>query len=575
MIDVEHHATGRRRAATLWGIAIAVSTLFVAGFFALTAVFTTQAAQDTPAQAGAFAEGIDDALARLAHLPYVLAIDPIVLDAFEGEGTSALNPVLATVAEKSGAEFVFLMDPQGLTIASSNYTETTSLIGNSYRFRPYFRDAIDGRMGRFYAVGVTTGRPGYFISEPVRDGRGIIRGVVVVKLGFADVTRAMAGSGALLLVTNAQGVVLASTDQTLVYGLLAPLDDVDAQTLRDQQQFGGQALTPLDWQTDDARRVRLDGTGFIWTQAALSQENWTLHLLSDIGDIRREALLWVAIGLTVVLAVMIAGAMFRAAQLRKALTLSNTARRRLEREIDERQQAEARLEKARIELARQNQLAALGQLSASITHELGQPISAMRNYLAADEIAADALPGQLSPQLTGLVDRMQRILDQLRLFGHSQPVSDATFVVQDAVNAATQLVRHTARDADVDLQVRQPKKPLRAVGHVNRFEQVIVNLLRNAIDATDGAGTVTLDTRAGDGSIEITVTDTGVGIGTLSMDALREPFFSTKPSGQGMGLGLAISAQIVGELNGELTAHNGAQGGAVFSVTLPNGDQDA
>ncbi len=465
------------------------------------------------------------------------------------------------------------MDTNGLTIASSNYESPDSLIGNSYRFRPYFRDAMAGRTGRFYAVGVTTGRPGYFISEAVRDAAGTIRGVVVVKVGVSDLTRALPQSGDLVLVTNRQGVVLASTAPALAYGTLAPLTDGALSTLREQQQFGNQTLSPLDWRETAPRRVSLDGTAYVWTQADLAQEDWTLHLLSDLGDMRREALLWVAIGLTFVLALVIASTVFRASRLRRALTLSDEARRQLEQEIEDRRIAEAKLETARVELARKNQLAALGQLSASITHELGQPISAMRNYLAAEEIAADALPGQLNPQLSGLADRMQGILDQLRSFGRVGGDGAGPFDASEAIGDAVQLVRHTAKEAGVALSAEIEAQALVLSGQANRFEQVIVNLLRNGIDAAGAGGAVTLLAREEDDSVLIEVRDTGAGIGALTMDALREPFFTTKPSGQGMGLGLAISAQIVNEMGGEMTAENGADGGAVFAIRFPTGDQ--
>jgi len=563
--------TSARRTASLWGAGVVLLGLCVGAYLALSAFFIAQRAQETPAQAEVFARAIDDALGRLAHLPFVLAIDPVVLDAVQGQGTEGLNPVLADVATRSGAEFVYLMDTEGETIASSNYESPDSLIGNSYRFRPYFADAMAGGTGRFYAVGVTTGRPGYFISEAVRDRSGTIRGVVVVKIGVSDLTRALSGSGDLVLVTNRQGVVLASTADPLIYGVIAPLTEADLAVLEEQQQFGRQPLSVLDWAESDPRRVALDGVGYVWTKAALGEEDWTLHLLSDLGDIRREALLWVAIGLTFVLALVIATTVFRAAQLRQALTLSDEARRQLEQEIEDRRTAEAKLETARGELVRKNQLAALGQLSASITHELGQPISAMRNYLAAEEIAADALPGQLNPQLSGLADRMQRILDQLRSFGRVGGDGIGAFDGAEAILNAVQLVRHTARDAGVALNADVVSVGLTLKGQASRFEQVIVNLLRNGIDAAGMGGDVALTARKASGDVIIAVADTGDGIGSLSMDALREPFFSTKPSGKGMGLGLAISAQIVNEMGGELAAKNGATGGAVFTVRLPEG----
>ncbi|SFS19567.1 sensor histidine kinase [Yoonia litorea] len=559
-----------RRAIQLLAAVAVLIALSAAGFAGLSSFFQAEKLRETPARAQFFAGAIDDALSRLAHLPYVLSIDPGTLAALRTGDADRLNPTLAAIAERSGAEFVFLMDTNGKTLASSNYDDADSLVGRYYTFRPYFREAMEGRQGRFYAVGVTTGRPGYFIAEPVKDESGTTFGVVVVKVPVRDLSRTIVDSGDLVLVTNREGVVLAASEPDFVYGLVAPLDSNAANRLEEQQQFGNKLLRPLDWQVHDDGRLTLAGVSYLRTPAALAQEDWTVHLLSNVADIRRQALLFVAIALTATLSLIIAAALWRASQLRRALAISDADRLRLETEISDRKIAEAKLEKARAELSRKNRLAALGQLSASITHELGQPISAMRNYLTAEEIARDAVPGSFAPQLTGLVERMQRIVDQLRLFGRNDPAQMGSFVVQDAVENALTLVKHTAEAANVSVAVDLASDPLKTRGLSTRFEQVIVNLLRNAIDAVEGESEGRIELRLMDADeIILEVADNGRGLGDLRMEDLSEPFFSTKPSGEGMGLGLAISAQIINEMGGTLDARTGVGGGAIFSVRLP------
>lgn len=559
-------------------VVIGLCVIAVGSYLALAAYFLRSEAAQTPERAQFFAASIDDALTRLEHLPYVLSIDESTLDALVSGSSAELNPILADIAARAGAEFVYVLNEDGKTIASSNYEDPDSLVDNYYTFRPYFRDAIAGGAGRFYAVGVTTGRPGYFIAEPVRDGLGVIRGVVTVKIGFEDLSRALSGNGELVLVTDAQGVVLASSAPELIYGYLSPLSDDDRRTLEEQQQFGDRTLFSLDWTPEGDRRARLDGTAYVWTKAYPEQEDWTLHLLSEVRESRRQALLYVAGGLMTLLLLAVAAAVYRATQLRHALALSNADRQRLTREIEERRITEKKLESARSELAQKEQLAALGQLSASITHELGQPISAMRNYLVAEEIAADAEPNALWPQLSGLLDRMQRIVDQLRLFGRTSAAATTTFSVQDTVHAAVHLVHHTARDAGIELALSLPQDTIRVRGRPERFEQVIVNLLRNGIDAAqdrDG-GHVDLTMGETDTGVVLSVTDNGHGLGDLSIADLSKPFFSTKPSGKGMGLGLAISGQIINEMGGTLHAENTPDGGARFVIHLPRqGKADA
>jgi two-component system C4-dicarboxylate transport sensor histidine kinase DctB len=562
------------RRLTIAAIGLALIGVTVASYLALAFYFVRSEAKITPQRAAFFAGSLDAALTRLEHLPYVVSIDPTTLAALETGDVRELNPILADIAVRAQAEFVYLLDINGLTIASSNYRDADTLVGNSYTFRPYFRDAISGGEGRYYAVGVTTGRPGYFIAEPVRNSAGTIFGVVAVKIAISDLSRVLLDSGELVLVTSDQGVVLTSSDPELVYGLMSPLTAFARRALENQQQFGGTPLKPLDWTERTTERAQLNGVDHLWTRAALAEEDWTLHLLTDIGEIQGQAVFYVAIGVMTALSLAVAAAFYRAMQLRRALAISNEDRQRLVTEIEDRERAETRLEAARAELARQNQLAALGQLSASITHELGQPISAMRNYLTAEEIGTGAKPGGLWPELTGLVERMQGILNQLRLFGRSSPRTSEAFPVQATVIAAQNLVQHTADAAGVSLTVTLPDTPCALSGQFDRFEQVIVNILLNAVDAAQSEVHLTLENRSD--QIILSISDDGPGLGDLNIADLREPFFSTKSSGKGMGLGLAISGQIVNEMGGQLDASDTPSGvGALFRVTFSKDAPDA
>lgn len=538
-------------------------------YFALNALFTQTAIRETPNRAQFFARTIDDALLRLEHLPYVISIDPIALNALRIPDDSTLNPTLEVIADKSGAEFIFVMDINGRTIASSNYRSQDSLVGEYYTFRPYFQDAINGDTGRFYAVGATTGKPGYFVAEPVKDSVGTIFGVVVVKISVSDLTDAWADSGELVMVTNPQGVIIAASESDLSFSLTRPLTAFEARELEERRQFADHDLALLDWRTTERNRAVLNGTPYLWTTADVNAQDWTLHLLSDLRGIRTRAMLFVAIALAGVLALAIVATVFRSARLRQALAVSNADRARLTKEIEDRRLAEARLLDAKAELARKDRLAALGSLSASITHELGQPISAMRNYLAAEEIAAGQLPGQLNPQLSGLVDRMQRIVDQLRSFGRSDKRDRTRFDFGKAVDAGFGLVRHDLAALDVKVE-HDIASGLIVEGSQDKLEQVIVNLLRNAIDAVEDSQTklIKVSLRQRGDQVELSIEDTGPGIGELDVNALQEPFFTTKASGRGMGLGLAISGQIMDEAGGRMEALNG-ETGAIFRLLLP------
>ena len=552
----------------LWMLALGVAFVALV-YLALNALFTQTAIRDTPNRAQFFASTIDDALLRLEHLPYVISIDPTALATLQNPEDQALNATLEDIAQRSGAEFIFLMDINGKTIASSNHRDENSLIGEFYTFRPYFQDAITGETGRFYAVGATTGKPGYFVAEPVRDAAGTIFGVVVVKIGVTDLTQAWADSGELVMVTNPQGVIIASSEPELTFSLTRPLSSLEMRELEERRQFDGHDLQLLDWNTTEPNRAVLNGTPFLWTTADVQAQDWTLHLLADLREIRTRAMLFVAIALAGILTLAIVASVFRSAQLKAALAVSDADRTRLTKEIEERRLAEARLLAAKTELARKDRLAALGSLSASITHELGQPISAMRNYLAAEEIATGSLPGELNPQLSGLVNRMQRIVDQLRSFGRVSSDDQREFDPKQAIEAAYALVHHDVQKNDITVS-QHLDAGLLIKGSQAKLEQVIVNLLRNAIDAVEDAKKKQLGIRLEQQQSDavITITDTGPGIGALDVTALQEPFYTTKASGRGMGLGLAISGQIMDEAGGRMEAENGAQG-AIFRLILP------
>jgi two-component system, NtrC family, C4-dicarboxylate transport sensor histidine kinase DctB len=551
---------------------LAVVVVVSAGFYvALVQYFSRQEVWQTENRAAFFANTIDDALRRLWHLPFVISQNEAVVDALQNGNGAALSPRLKEFAQSADADHIFLMDLNGKTVAASNFDTQNSFIGNNYTFRPYFRDAILGETGQFFAIGATTGEPGYFVSAPVLDDAGKIIGVIVVKTGLDSLSRAWQNSGERILVSNPDTVVLLASDSNDQFRTLQPLTVPARQDLEKAQQFGDQPLLPLDWQVGGNGRVTLDGAEYLLAEARIQQQDWTVYLLSDLTGIRLRAGLVIAGVLAALFGVVIAITGFRSARLREALWKSDADRVRLTREIEVRRAAESDLKVAKDGLERASRLAALGQLSASITHELGQPISAMRNYLTAEEIAADAPPNSLNPQLSGLVDRMQNINNQLRFFATPGVEDTSIFDLRRANDAATELVAHGINAAGVTLTRNYANGPLNVAGNQQRIEQVLVNLLRNAIDAVSEQElreiTVLVD-HSGDRAF-VRITDTGTGLGARSMGDLQEPFMTTKSSGVGMGLGLAISAQIAKDMNGTIEAQDARHSGAEFTLWLP------
>ncbi|MEP5009471.1 ATP-binding protein, partial [Roseobacter sp.] len=307
--------------------------------------------------------------------------------------------------------------------------------------------------------------------------------------------------------------------------------------------------------------------------------DWELHYFAS--DDRVVARSWLATAVVVLAAgsllilfqvqraQRIGRALKRAEQEEAQLRVSNT---QLAVEISERKTAERRLKRAQSELERASRLAALGQLSASVTHELGQPIAAMRNHLAAAEMSGQGAAAVTEP-VGALVDRMEGITRQLKFFATSGNEPFEKVDLRDAMRVALGLLSSNIEDAGVQVTVATPDTPVLIRGSRLRIEQVMTNLVRNAVDALEDSDEPCLWIRMGHAKAQVwfEIEDSGHGLGPATLSELQEPFVTTRESGQGMGLGLAISANIIEDHEGCMTARNSDKGGAVFRVSMPAG----
>jgi two-component system C4-dicarboxylate transport sensor histidine kinase DctB len=245
---------------------------------------------------------------------------------------------------------------------------------------------------------------------------------------------------------------------------------------------------------------------------------------------------------------------------------------RLQREISERQKVEKNLQVAEQTLAQSSKLAALGEMSAAVSHELNQPLAAMKTYLAGAKLLLQRkrMDEALSSfqRIDDLIGRMGAITRQLKSYARKGGDDLVPVDVRAALNGALEIMEPQLKLRQVSLSTSVPSTPVMILGDQLRLEQVVVNLLRNALDATSMIDTPEIELLLiGGETATLTVRDNGEGISDL--DDLFEPFFTTKKPGDGVGLGLAISSGIVSDLGGRLVARNSEQSGAVFEVTLP------
>ncbi|KPC27956.1 Sensor histidine kinase [Pseudomonas syringae pv. cilantro] len=534
-------------------------------------------------QLALYANTLHTLIERYRALPSVLALDPEIRAALSHPVTEdvqrALNLKLEKINSAAHSSTLELLDANGLAIGASNWRTPNSYVGHNYGFRPYFLQTRANGTGRFYAVGVTTGIPGYFLSSAVVNDAGVFSGAMVVKLEFPNLEQEWGQGDDLLLVSDEKGIVFIANRPDWRYHELLPISVAGRADLLRTRQYDKKPLSPLRSRVIDrfginshlSRVEGPDGTAdYLWQSLPLPDENWTLHLLRKPAaaseDVRNAGLAAAGIWLALVFLGLFLYQRWRLARLRER------SRDELERLVQERTRD---LQTAQDGLVQSAKLAALGQMSAALAHEINQPLTAQRMQLATLRLLLDQ--GRIDEACKALnavdqqLTRMAALTGHLKTFARKSPSGlrerlDLATVVDQALLLLEPRLREEAVDCVLHLS-----RPAWVRGDAIRLEQVLINLLRNALDAMRDCSTRRLEVRidARDAQWLLSVSDTGTGIAPENLASIFDPFFTTKPVGDGLGLGLAVSYAIIHQLGGQLSAESHADG-AVFWFCLPN-----
>lgn len=547
------------------------------------------------------AHELSGALDKYEALPQVLARHPALAALLAEPAAKArvaeVDTLLEGVARDAAAAAIFLIDAKGLTLASSNWRDAQqSFVGQNYAYRPYFRDAMASGGGHFYARGSTTGTPGYFIAHRLS---GPAAGVVVLKVSLDEMEANWARSAGELMLADARGVVFLASRPEWKYRTLQPLSAATRTELHDTQQYGDLPLQPLQREPLEAMpgsRVERIATASsrlraLVTEQAVAGRGWMLLSFTEIRGAEQIAAgrAWAAALGWVSLLLGLAYLQLRRRRARERLAAQGELRaaygslearikertQELQARVDELHRTERTLRATQDELVQAGKLAVLGQMAASITHEINQPLAALRalndnaRVFLERGMQADA-EGNLEA-IDQLTQRIAAIVAQLRGFARRDELRVQPVDVAAAFQAAVALVSAEARRRRVTLECPPVPEGLAVLGQQVRIEQVLVNLLRNGIDASAerGGGMVTLQADIEAGQALLRVSDDGPGLSDDVQARLFEPFFTTKRRGDGLGLGLSISASIANALGGSLQGVNRAQGGAEFTLRLP------
>ena len=533
---------------------------------------------------------------RFRYLPKVIGEDERIRSLIDTPTDDASRDraerYLETVARETGASYLYLLDDTGLALAASNWQEPTAFTGNNYGFRPYFLEAMARGSGRIYAIGVTTGLPGYFLAERISlvSGR---TAVVVAKVELSSLERAWRDADAAIAIADGDGIVFLAGPLAWKHRSLQPLSaDTVARvsSLRTYEGVDLSASVPM-FETATERSgpptqisFRPFGNSQLMAMQAVPGERWTMLAALDSKRLLATARFWTTIaGLSGLLLAGITHLLLQRQQLAQLrLDQQETLERKvaertrdLAREIQTRVQTEAALRKAQEGLVHAEKMVALGRMSAAIVHEISQPLAAMDNTIASAELHAgrgdtERLEGRLVAA-RGLVDRMRRIVTQLRAFSrrdaHVLEAVDCDACIRNALELAAP--RLAAMGVTAKLCTQGTNQPVQAVSL--KLEQILLNLVLNALDALEGQKEPQLSIcrATGVNQLTISVTDNGQGIEPGLLEQVKEPFFTTRQTGEGLGLGLAISSAMAQEFGGAVSLQPASGGGVVATLSLP------
>jgi len=540
-------------------------------------------------------------------LPQILATNEdfarLLTDPSNPPLLNSMNRYLEFINGIAGTLDTYIMDASGLTLAASNWNAEKPFVGENFSYRPYFQQAMRGGLGRYFALGTTSNKRGYYFAYPVRRDQEIL-GAVVVKMSLASLEGTWARHGTAVIVTDPSGVIFLSSNPDWRFKALQPLAPEELERIAASRQYGDAKLAPFP----AISRQPLDGSGelvryqptasaeaeYLVQSADMPEAGWRVQILTDtaaIGSQVTSAVILVAFACLVVV-LSAAYLMQRRINLRERMALQRQAQdvlettvrertadllqsnQRLQREIGDRRAAEAELRQTQAELIQAGKLAALGQMSVGISHELNQPLAAIRSYADNAQILLARERGEEVKsnlqRITEVTGRMAEIAKHLNTFARKPQQRIVPVSLSAALDETLALFNARLAADGVEVVKTVPDRGPEVLGGPVRLQQVLLNLIKNALDAMDGSADrrlrIAVET-AGDKAI-LSVHDSGPGIDTAALPQIFDPFFTTKQVGRGLGLGLSISYNIVKDFGGSIRAENHPDGGAVFTVEL-------
>ena len=580
-----------------WGLILLVLIGFIAFAYFMMSVSRQSAVEELHRENRAIvntqANELKSELQKYLLVPFILSENPDVIQTLNSRDPAIidqLNVKLEKLALQTEASYIFVFDTTGTTIASSNYDAPNSFVGESYEFRPYFRQAMDEGSAQYFAKGETTGKAGLFLAGRISDREKPIGGIVI-KVEFSQIAQRWNDQNATSLVTDRNSIILFSNDQSLNYKTLAPLTDTQKAKITADKQFRDEPLSASGIDID-ANLLARDQAGqrLLVDLVSIPDLNWNLLRIIPVKPAMATANARAQL-IILLVGVFLSGIAFffrrrfvrekekaeiteylksEVKRQTKKLSVTND---QLIHEISERELVNQRFRAAREELAQANRLGSIGAITASVAHELNQPVAAIRARAEnATKLLKRGDSARVSENLGLIVDltaRIGSISTELRRYARRGSQAISSVSLDDVMDGLQILMGDRLKSKSINLVVGDNVDALPPViaGRV-RLEQVLVNLLQNSLDALEGHTDprVHIIFKVQKNMVVITVSDNGPGISEENTRNIFTPFFTDKPNGMGMGLGIA--KDIMTDFGGTIETIPSFMGGAAFQLKL-------
>ena len=557
---------GRVIVVTLVAVAL-LSTWFLNAF--LSESFTDSTRNRAELRLVLYSGNIQSELQRNSVVPLLLARDPDLISALREANFATTSQRLIDLQSEIGAATIELLDNAGRVVAATDRNH----LGKNRSSEAAFVEARRSSDTAFLVQELDSGGFGFSFARPVRQGSEVV-GVVIVGADLSKFERSWAGFADAVALMDSSGRVILATEPRWRGRSLE-----EALALRDAPSAIARALrVTADWaQSPPDAFVR--GEAVLQSEVRVPFRGWRLVSFTRYDSVRESVnaalallLTGFALLLSLVFYIVSRRAWSQSALFQQESEELRGLNARLQREIAARVRVQKDLAVAEQTLAQSSKLASLGEMSASVSHELNQPLAAMKTYLAGARLLLRARRSEEAlasfQRIDDLIDRMGSIARTLKSFARKGGEAFEPIDLRTCLADALTMMEPMLRDSRVLVVRTVPPEPVMIRGDTVRVEQVILNLVRNAVDATCGVNSPQIDIIISQGeTAKLTVRDNGQGIEDI--DSLFEPFYTTKPAGKGVGLGLAISSGIVSDHGGRLTALNAPDGGAVFEVEFP------